>query len=203
MNGRISEAKYDEEGVERDKDSLGNEVSRDFEISSENTQRAKVLSSKVQRDERLNLIATIKENETNHQLALKEVEAKRYKHNSDCENRIAILFNTIQNLQKSTTSTQMANETKESIQTPRRSFEHIIPNLTEEHFGRHKYSKLSKLKPTMQQMKHFIQVRDDITHTKRNTRVYRSFPKKINRDSLIDICLNVLTKMKHPNQFNE
>ena len=116
LNGRITESTYDKEGVERDKDSSGNEVSRDFEIGNENRQRAKVLSSKAQREERLNLIATNKANEATKQLALKEIELKRYNHNTDCEDRIASLFNAIENQPKSTTSNQTSNKAKLSIQ---------------------------------------------------------------------------------------
>ena len=113
------------------------------------------------------MIATNKANEATKQLALKETELKRYNHNTDCENRITMLFNAIENQQKSTTSSQTSNKTKSSIQLQRKSFEDIIPYIKEEHFGRHKFPKLSKLKPTMQQMKHFIQVRDKVTFTKK------------------------------------
>jgi hypothetical protein len=55
LNGRIDEMSFDKLNVDHDKDSLGNLVSRDFNISKENCQRAKVLSSDTQRKERIKL----------------------------------------------------------------------------------------------------------------------------------------------------
>ena len=45
MNGRIDESTFDTNDIEPDRDSQGNLVSRDFTISKENCQRAKILSA--------------------------------------------------------------------------------------------------------------------------------------------------------------
>ena len=59
-NGRIEEGTFDKLGVVMDKDSFGNDISRNFGIHHKTCQRAKVLSSKVQRQYRLDLHKAIK-----------------------------------------------------------------------------------------------------------------------------------------------
>ena len=48
MNGRIKELSYDKEKIDQDRDIFGNIVTRDFGISCQNCQHAKVLSANVQ-----------------------------------------------------------------------------------------------------------------------------------------------------------
>ena len=51
LNGKVSEDKFDEDGVEYDCDSTGTIVSRYFDIARENCQRSKVLSCQTQHNE--------------------------------------------------------------------------------------------------------------------------------------------------------
>ena len=73
LNGMISEKTFDVEGVDPDRDSAGNMISRDFQISKENCQHAKVLSSQTQRDERVELIKEIREKEVEKELIYMKV----------------------------------------------------------------------------------------------------------------------------------
>ena len=75
LNGRIVESSFDTANVEHDRDSKGEVVSRDFDIARENCQRAKVLSCQTQRNERIELIKTIKEAEELKQISLFETES--------------------------------------------------------------------------------------------------------------------------------
>ena len=69
QEGYIKEAIHDLYGIEKDKNGDGEEVDRDFTIVNENRQRAKVLSSKFQRNLRIKLI-----NESNKKRYDKEKE---------------------------------------------------------------------------------------------------------------------------------
>ena len=56
LKGHIDEKLYDDSDIPEDKNSTGEIVCKDFGISCENRQRSKVLSSKIQRAMRRNLI---------------------------------------------------------------------------------------------------------------------------------------------------
>ena len=55
FNGRIEKSSFDDNNVPVDTNSFGEEVDRNFEIQKENCQRAKCLSSKMQRKARIKL----------------------------------------------------------------------------------------------------------------------------------------------------
>ena len=74
--GRISESSFDDEDVTVDYDSGGKEVNRRFGISKENCQRAKVLSAKTQRLERIELIKEMAKMEVQKQVDLFLYEKK-------------------------------------------------------------------------------------------------------------------------------
>ena len=74
--GRISESSFDDEDVTVDYDSGGKEVNRRFGISKENCQRAKVLSAKTQRLERIELIKEMAKMEVRKQVDLFLYEKK-------------------------------------------------------------------------------------------------------------------------------
>ena len=67
LKGRIEESSFEREGVVSDYDSIGNHVNRDFGIRKENCQRAKILSSENQRQARLEMIQSIKQQQIDKQ----------------------------------------------------------------------------------------------------------------------------------------
>ena len=77
MNRRIEESTYDKEKVDNDRDRLGNIISRDFGISCENCQRAKILSYETQRQARIQLRQSILKKEIEKRIALYLNETKK------------------------------------------------------------------------------------------------------------------------------
>ena len=63
MNGLVEEASYNKEKIDHDRDRAGNIITRDFGISRENCQRAKILSCETQRQARKQFRNTILEKE--------------------------------------------------------------------------------------------------------------------------------------------
>ena len=63
LQGRIEENSFDKESIIREIDSQGNDVSRNFSITKENCQWAKILSAPIQRKARLKMIAEAREKE--------------------------------------------------------------------------------------------------------------------------------------------
>ena len=192
LNGLISEESFDKHSVEMDKNSKGEEVSRHHGISRENMQRAKILSAPTQREERAQLIRDNKLAELDHLKKILIQERKRYETNLECENRICELMHQINNIGN-------VSQLDKSIE--RKQFSDIKQLITEQHFGRHDFKKLKKYQPTVVQMKSFIQVRDKLTFTKKNARVYRPIAAKTKRDQYIDLCLKLCTKSKHSAPF--
>ena len=102
LNGRIEEDAFERQGVVRDYDSAGNYVTRDFEISKENCQRSKILSSKIQREERLKLMKSIKQKQIEKQTSMYDTESKKYKLNDECTDRVVGAYYAHLSLQQST-----------------------------------------------------------------------------------------------------
>ena len=124
-------------------------MNRDFDISRENCQRAKVLSAQTQGNERIALIKNIQEAEREKQISLFDTETKKYELNDICEKRIVNMF-------YSTTTQQDRN--KQIDATIRKTFTEITTDLKIEHFGRNNIKGLSKdCKPNMDHYKSFIQ----------------------------------------------
>ena len=144
MNGRIQESSFDGLNIDQDRDSLGNIVSRDFNISKENCQRAKVLSSDTQRKERQILKAFLKKKEDERETELANDESRKYNLNQQCEDIIATNYHAI-GIQTST-----KNNMDSSLSL---TFADMQPLLTEVHFGRHSFKGLSKAKPNCNPIK--------------------------------------------------
>ena len=130
LNGRIKEDIFDTNKVINDCDSKGEIVNRDFDISRENCQRAKVLSAQTQRNERIALIKNIQEAEREKQISLFDTETKKYELNDICEKRIVNMF-------YSTTTQQDRN--KQIDATIRKTFTEITTDFKNRTFWAKQY----------------------------------------------------------------
>ena len=88
LNGKIEESSFDKEKLDLDRDSVGTIVTRDFGISKENCQRAKVLSCDIQRKARQDLRKEVQKIQYEKLVDLYEDEQKRYDLNQVCESKI-------------------------------------------------------------------------------------------------------------------
>ena len=179
--GRIDENSFDIDKVVNDTDSRGNTISRDFDIGKENCQRAKILSSAVQREAREKLKESIEMKKKEKSLDLSNDEMKRHSLNIECEKRMIDTY-------------LYLNRQKDNPETydVRPSFTCTISKLTVEVFGCHKYKGVSNIKPTVDHIKAFIQVRQVIQKYKAGHPYYESL-HGIKREDLVDIAI---TKIK-------
>ena len=182
--GRIDEKSFEDAGVPVDRDSDGNIVSRDFGIQKENCQRAKVLSAKHQRLERIKFIQNMKELETERKIKLYEYEAKKYDINKQCEERLVLAHHRLSN--PSTTTTK---QMETIISASSLSFADIQPILTIEHFGRNTHKGHTKSVPTNPQLCAFAQVRQKIPKFKGRYPQYKKMNK--NKDVNIAECFQL------------
>jgi hypothetical protein len=198
INGKISEKTYDNNNIENDRDSNGNLISRDFEINKENCQRAKSLSSLVQRQERLDLIHRLKTEQYDKDVILYNTETDKYKINTEYEYRIAVTYHKIQmqNHQRST------NNQSSSSSPSFLAFSHITSGLTTQHLGRHMYKgELSKSKLTITQLKTFIQLRHKLTKFTGKKPVYMRL-QNLSKDTLIDRALECIATPLNQRHFS-
>jgi hypothetical protein len=193
MNGKIEEKSYDELNIAHDRDSEGNIILRDFTISKENCQRAKVLSSNTQRKERLELKKDMEKKELEKTIALAIDERDRYQKNKECKKRVCATYQ----LMKSKLSDDNLDESN-----CRQEFADMHPEFTSEHFGRHTYKYLSKTKPTCSHMKAFIQVRKQVKRHKNGVPIYFSLTN-VKRDALIDQCIEIMSQKVNPMMFKD
>ena len=191
MTGRIDESTYDDENVDNDRDRMGNIISRDFGISRENCQRAKILSCETQRQARIQLRDSILKKEQEKRITLYLNESKKYELNTECESRIRSTYLFI---------TSQPNNISQLNSDNRPSFDSIASLLTDMHFGRHKIKGISKIKPNCDHIKAFIQVRHKITEYKGGAPIYKPL-QQIKRDELISMCIEYKTKPILRRQF--
>ena len=166
QNGRIEETSFDDKQVSNDKDSHGNVVFRNFGIHREHCQRAKILSSKKQRQARQDLLHLIKVNQYKSNQKLFESETKKYELNRECEQRIAKVYHIMTN------SINIKN--KQQMSQPIQSYTTIAQNATDLHFGKNDQKGLHRLKPTIEQLKAFIQLQHPIKKFAKNKPIYKS-----------------------------
>ena len=182
LNGRIEEDAFERQGVVRDYDSAGNYVTRDFEISKENCQRSKILSSKIQREERLKLMKSIKQKQIEKQTSMYDTESKKYKLNDECNDRVVGAYYAHLALQQ---LNNIPTPTNENV--IRKTFIELAHDMQHTHFGRNSHKGFSVYKPTMDQMKAFIQLRNKVTKFQKNRPVYKKL--EMTKDELIDECM--------------
>ena len=184
MNGRIQEAAFDKEGVITDIDSNGTHVNRDFGIIKENCQRAKVLSAKVQRNERIALVKTMRVLEYDTKVKLYTTEDKKYEQNKLCEGRILKSFQIQKTVANKETETDRLNATNSE------QFADIIQDLTKDHFGMDTCKgNAIKKRPTINQLIAFAQVRQPIPKFKGRSPLYKSMGK--DRNKIIAECFRL------------
>ena len=176
-NGRIDESTFDRLGVVMDKDSNGNEISRNFGIHRETCQRAKVLSSKVQRQARLDLQKRIQLHQYEKHDEAYKAETNKYAHNAECEKRLTTIFD-----RTSVDTTHDNTDTKSN-----KSFISISQHLTIQHFGHNGNKKLKKFIPTIDQLKAFIQLRYPIIKFAKLKPIYKPLTRKT-KEELILLC---------------
>ena len=92
LKGRKQEEKFDKEGVVRDYNSKGNYVSRDFEIKKENCQWEKNLSCSNQRQARLQMMESSKQQQIDKQTTMYQTKSKKYDLNDECVKRVCNVF---------------------------------------------------------------------------------------------------------------
>ena len=88
LKGNICEQSHEIFDTPMDTDNKGTEIQRDFTVQTENRQRAKILSSEYQRQQRKKLIYdNLFEKYTKERLKY-EKELDLYRQNGECENKI-------------------------------------------------------------------------------------------------------------------
>ena len=179
--GRITEKSFDDAGVVVDRDSDGNIVNRNFGIQKENCQRAKVLSAKPQRLERIELVKQMKKLEKERYMKLYEYEAKKYKLSKQCEERLVLA-----QYRLTSTTTQFQKQA-DNTSTHSLSFVDILPILSEEHFGKDAHKRHAKSTPTIPQLCAFAQIRQTIPKFKGQYPQYKKMPKE--RDAIVNECI--------------
>ena len=184
--GRIQELSFDNEGVPIDVDSEGNKIDRNFSIVKENCQRAKVLSAKVQRLERIQLVNDMKEEEHQRKIKLYTYEDKKYTQNKECENKLVLAHNEF-NINTLTRSTPLTSGTV--TPTTSLTFTDILPFLTLRHFGTHIRKGNASSRPTKPQLSAFIQVRQPIRKFKGRYPQYQTMQS--DRALVVEECLKV------------
>ena len=173
-------------------DTYGNIISRDFEISRENCQRSKVLSSDTQRIERLKLKKDIQDKELVKIGELDKDECEKYRLNLLCQDLVQATY-----IMATDNIPPVKNTNDLGV---RLSFADMLPHLSAEHFGRHNYKGQSNKKPTCDHLKAFIQVRKQVIKYKNGTPVYGSL-HNIKKDSLIDLCVGIRHDPIQPRLF--
>ena len=199
-SGRISEKSFDNANVEVDVDSAGKEVNRSFGISKENCQRAKVLSAKTQRLERIELIKNMHKIEHNRKIELFNNEKKKYDSNKECEAKLLLTHNMLLRTQQ----TQQDIKTQDTVTTSL-TFANILADLTEEHFGKDKREGNARGRPTIPQLSAFIQVRQPIAKFRGRCPQYKKMHKE--RSRIVTDCIRVCNIpplhriFEHPGDF--
>ena len=188
LNGRVEESTFEKEHVEPDRDSQGNEVNRDFLISKENCQRAKVLSAPKQRQARLDLIASIKTNQQKKHKEYYDKETEKYDISTICTNRILDTY------------IHARSTTSNDGWTSDKSFEDMLPFFTRFHLGEQNLKKISK--PTMAQLTAFIHLHNPIQGTKGHCPIYLS-TTKIKKPDLITMALSCIKNPLNKRHFAE
>ena len=181
-NGRIEESSFDKQNVQHDKDTMGKKVSRDFGIHRESCQRAKILSSKKQRQARKALLHQIRINQYNRNKDCYDAESRKYEHNNLCERRVIKTYDHICAINRKTTTNDP------TVKEPTKSFISISQQVNEEHFGKDARKGLRKLKPNIDQLKAFIQLRHPIVKFAKNKPIYKALTR-FTRDELMKECV--------------
>ena len=85
INGHIDETEFDKNGVERDRDSQGNEVEKHQGLMQENRQRAKIISHEKQRQKRKEMWQERRDAIKQEEMNAYTDEQKHFKLNAECE----------------------------------------------------------------------------------------------------------------------
>ena len=193
LEGMIEESKFEEFGVPCDTNSSGKIVHRNFDIAQENRQRAKILSSKVQRKKRKELIRENREKAYETLLGFYNKENTIFALNRECEKKLVERYkeysNTATGTKSSTgslTSSQPADEETEEIVF---LFEYMekIQRIHFEGRDSNKKKQSTKLFPSAPELRAFIQVRNKVTTNGKGGPKYITVPGK--KHELIDRAL--------------
>ena len=103
---------------------------------------------------------------TKRQRAKFNTESVKFKLNDECIKRVINGYNALCNIQvlNKIPSLQTNPESSSILRT---TFMQLIPNLKHTHFGLNKHKGYSIYRPTMPQMKAFIQLREEVTEFKK------------------------------------
>lgn len=176
VTGMISEEKFDENNIEKDHSNTGEIHERDFSISQEHRQRAKVLSHSMQREERKKLLLERRKASIIQQWDRYEAEQKVFEKNKECEDMLKQSIQRLANL----------NNQASVVLT--------LSNLVAAHFGEKPSKKY--FFPGNDLLKSFLKVRSPqlvkLAKTGRVTyKVPLSSAEQKNRGSLILKCLEL------------
>ena len=187
LTGRIDESSFENEGIVHDTDSFDKKVTRDYSISRKNYQRAKVLSAQTQREERIALKKSIQDKIDARRLKSGVRENKKYEENTEYKRRVSILY--FETNVKCKTTPLFSNSSTTNTQHSLQAIDLSKSTLT--HFEKDLERQLLKHKPTLPQLRVFIQLQGiNIPKNKCNYPVDKSL-SKLSSKQLMKECIKV------------
>ena len=154
-------------------------------ISCENRQRAKILSSPTQREERRMLAVANQEEMRQHRIEQFQRQERIYDMNTQCENKL------YQSFRSSFLLTYDPTSVMDVEISTRTCFEQIKMLITRSHFTK-RQGVDSKHIPVNEQLKAFIQARDK-PHMRGRTLTFSISLSGLNKDALIDKAVELLS----------
>jgi hypothetical protein len=129
------------------------------------------------------MIQSIKQLMIDKQTSSYEVESKKYKLNEECQLRVINGYYAHLQLHPSTQSEHKHDS------TIRQTIQQLSPYLKATHFGDNKHKGFQQYRPTLDQLRVFIQLRIPVTKFHKQKPVYEKVNKKT-KEELINMCLS-------------
>ena len=183
-NGVVAKSSYNAYSIPKDRDMNGFTVERDFTISQENRQRAKILSSSAQVNERKRLLFQKQMVEYRKAQQLYDSETKDYVMNKRCKNKLVDIA--LKYYMAVNRSTQITSTVSPLLANMNRSFRDVCNGLTLDLIICNKSSIL------LHEAKAFVKVRSTAV-VNRGRRTYKNIP--LLKD---DLLLRVFELLQHP-----
>lgn len=136
---------------------------------------------------------TLKKTHKEKLQSLYDTETVKYNLQDECIERVINCNHILSKNPEHVKTNDKKNLDLNLIQNNRKSFLDLIPLLDESHFGKNK----TKYKPTVIQLKAFIQLREQVSTFKKNKPVYKSLKNKT-KDELIEMCTVYKNKQLQP-----
>lgn len=190
-NALIVESTFNSYQIPKDCDFEGVSIDKDFTVSQENRQRAKVLSSKKQIMERRKLIHSKKMALYNKEKSKYNAETKEYQLNNQCEQKILKIFNECMTSAAPSDPTVVpadnsSNKVRNTVNVPMSytSFQSVRDLVTPDMILCNKKSILSA------EAKAFVRVRSEVELV-RGRLAYKNVPNR--KDTLLDKLVAMVT----------